>query len=129
MPTIIAADYHVFVDGTVELQIGADIDRDLEENLPNDIRGNANAILFWNDRKEGQGTDVIYTITLNGQQIRPDAPNYTVSSGLYYTRQEVVPGSVLRAGDENTLRLRVLDGTGRLSVTDVFMMFKRNIEV
>lgn len=120
MPTV--ADFVQLSDSSIDLRIGGDVDRTLEETLSSPASGEG-ALLTWNVRREGTGS-VTYTVRVN------DAPvtTYTVALADWSAVQEAMGTSDINQGN-NTVEFRVTGGTegSILSFADVVLFYRKNI--
>ena len=117
MPTV--ADFTNFSDTSFDLQLGAN--NILTSNIPDRPQSGEGALLTWNVRREGAGS-VSYLIRVNNN----DQTSYTVSETNWHSVQEVVSTGDLELGD-NTVEFLVTDGTGRLSIGDVTLFYRKNV--
>ena len=119
-----ASDFVVFRDQSFDLsdQQGADSDRDLDNIIDDDPISGEGGLLTWNVRREGNGS-VDYEIEINGTFVN----RYTVSERNWHSVQERFPTGSIQQG-ENTVRYHVTGGDGTLSVGDVVLFYRKNIQ-
>ena len=120
----VAADFVTFSDGSFDLGggVGADIDRTLTENIGEAPRSGEGGLLTWNVRREGSGS-VSYDVILNGGSRQA---GYTVSETNWHSVQEVVSTGKINQGG-NAVEFRVTGGSGRLSIGDVTLWYRKNV--
>ena len=119
MPRV--ADFVTFSDKPFDLQLGSDIDETLTEIIEEQPQSGEGGLLTWNVRREGSGS-VSYQIRVNND----NQTSYTVSETNWHSVQEVISTSDLKQG-ENTVEFIVTSGTGRLSIGDVTLFYRKNI--
>ena len=119
-----AADFVTFSDFSFDLGggVGADIDRTLHETIDETPQFGEGGLLTWNVRREGSGS-VSYDVFVNGGSRQV---GYTVSEQDWHSVQEVISTGKINEG-ANSVEFRVTGGSGRLSIGDVTLWYRKNV--
>ncbi len=123
--TTFVACYDVIADDDTRLRIGGDIDRELPIGVSGIDAGVRSVLSFM--LKAEQPSRLKYEISIkNGNNITTGIINTETSTNTWRVFQEVVGTNVL-TDKNNTLIVKVLDGTGTLVISDIVLLFMKRV--
>lgn len=123
--TTFVACYDVIADDDTRLRIGGDIDRELPIGVSGIDSGVRSVLSFM--LKAEQPSRLKYEISIkNGNNITTGIINTETSTNTWRVFQEVVGTNVL-TDKNNTLIVKVLDGTGTLVISDIVLLFMKRV--
>ncbi len=121
-----AATYDVVSDGKVSLAIGQDIDHDFPIGLHAKANVGIRSVLsFMIDTISSNNLQFRIEI-INGSGVTTSIATYTTSSTVARVFQEVISTNTLTLTG-NTLKVRVLGGSGTLEISDIVLLYQRDL--
>jgi len=106
-------------------------ERKMKFRVPSNVNRGQQAVATWQFEAEGlqpggEGppNNLEWNLTVNGKQL----VHFTHHINRFNALQEVFPGSVLRAGDNNEATVQIIRGTGRIKFSDFVIFIQVDIE-
>ena len=123
-----AACYDVIIDSGISLRVGVDVDADLAIGLVNNASIGSRSVLSFMLRPKNP-LNLIFELSIkNGNNITTNVLTNEIDINFDDWRvvQEVIGGNVLTATG-NTLRVKVLSGSGTLVISDIVLLYMTDI--
>ena len=121
------ADYIVLRDTPITLSEDGDRSKTFSFTLPSDFvagTGDARTVLAYKVNPSS-GSTKEYEIDLNDTVVVNTSTSEDVTRGLW----EVINGTLYRAGQENTVQIRFLEGSGTIKFSDIVVWFQRTVNL
>ena len=121
-----AALYDVISDSKTSLAIDGDTNHDFVIELNDDANVARRSVLSFMLSPDSANNLQFRLEIINGVNLFTTVATYTTSNDVRRVFQEVIGENVLTS-NYNTLRVTVLSGTGTLNISDVVLLYQRNL--
>lgn len=121
----LVACYDVIKDSNVSLKIGGDIDAEIPISV-NGIDVEVRSVLSFMLKAEAPKNLKFELSIKNGKNVTTNLLTVTIGSDVWRVFQEVVDGNVLTETG-NILKIKVLEGGGTLVLSDIVLMFMKDV--
>ena len=120
MPDV--ADYRVIRDSGSTIQTGGDIDKSFDFNLGTAVKHNQRKVLQFFYVSSQNANNLSFRFSINGTTVR----TINVTGNSFGTIHEVI-GSGITHDNNNEIDVRIVGGSGSVTVSDILLQVQRAV--